>query len=286
VAPPGPRLAVDLSGGLIRVLEGAPGGPIRCGSGGSPAGSFVDGRITDPAAVGGALRQLLARAEIHETRALVAINDSLASFRTLSFPASATDQAIDSAVAKQFPMDPERMATRWAEIRETSVKKDVFAVAWDRALVNRITDAAKAAGLDPVVVDLKSACVARAVAYPSCVVVDMGADPVDIFLIAGHVPQVWHSLKLDQSRTDMTSSLVTALSSVLRFYERRRDTDFGPASPILIAGEQVVSAQLLSALSSALGHPAEPLPAPRRVPADIRHGTYLTCLGLIMRRIQ
>jgi hypothetical protein len=84
----------------------------------------------------------------------------------------------------------------------------------------------------------------------------------------------------------MTSSLVTALSSVLRFYERRRDTDFGPASPILIAGEQVVSAQLLSALSSALGHPAEPLPAPRRVPADIRHGTYLTCLGLIMRRIQ
>ena len=51
---------------------------MRCGSGGTPAGSLVDGKVIDVSAVGSALRQLLARTEIHETKALIAASDGVA----------------------------------------------------------------------------------------------------------------------------------------------------------------------------------------------------------------
>ena len=77
------RLAIDLTGGLIRVVDGALGGPMRCGSGGTPAGSLVDGKVVDVVGVGSALRQLLARTDIENTQALIAASDSVASFRVL-----------------------------------------------------------------------------------------------------------------------------------------------------------------------------------------------------------
>src|SRR4029077_3506305 len=168
---------------------------MRCGSGGSPAGAIVGGRIVDPGAVATALRQLLARTEINETRAVLAASDSIATFRVLRFPPATTDQAIDSAVAKELPLDPERMATRWLALDLTDHYRAIYAVAWDRSLVKNLTDAAKGAGLEATAVDLKSACVARVVALPSCVVLDMTSNPVDIILIDDYVPQVSHSFE-------------------------------------------------------------------------------------------
>ena len=80
------RLALDLSGGTLRVLDGVPGGPMRCGEAAPPPGAFERGRVLDPAALGQAIRQLLARTEISATRALIAASDVIASFRMLTFP--------------------------------------------------------------------------------------------------------------------------------------------------------------------------------------------------------
>jgi len=285
VAALGSRLAVDLSGGLIRVLDGALGGPLRCGSGGTPPGALVEGKVLDVAGVGSALRQLLARTEVQENRALVAVSDSLASFRVLTLPPTATDAAIDSAVAKEFLLDPEKMAIRWVDLHLTPQSRTVYAAAWDRSLVKRITESVKLAGVEPVVVDLKSACVARAVAEPSCIVVDLSAEPAEIFLIDKHVPQVWHSVQLNvPPGEDVGPALVGPLGTVLRFYKRRRDTDFASNAPILVSAERELPARAMTYLSQNLGHPVEPLPMPARVPPDVRHSTYLTCLGLIMRR--
>src|SRR3981081_627657 len=116
MAPPVTRLAVDLTGGLIRVVSGALGGPMRCGSGGTPLGSLVDGKVLDANAVGSALRQLLARTDIAEKQALSAASDSVASFRVLKLPLQASDQDVDAAVARELPLDPERMSTRWLDV--------------------------------------------------------------------------------------------------------------------------------------------------------------------------
>ena len=258
---------------------------MRCGSGGTPAGALVGGKVMDSSSVGGALRQLLARTEIQETRALIAVNDALATFRVLRFPAATTDQLIDSAVAKELSLDPERMATRWVDLDRSAEHRTVYALAWERSYVKRITEAAKFAGLEAIAVDLKSACVARVVAEPSCVVLDMSSDPIEIFLFDGHVPQLWHSFQLNVAiGDDLGPALIPPLRSVLRFYKRRPAADFDANSPILISGEQVLPAQMAANLAQSLGHPVTALPAPARVPQEIRHSTYLTCIGLLMRR--
>ncbi len=279
------RLAIDLSGGLIRVVDGALGGPIRCGSGGTPAGSLVDGKVLDVSAVGSALRQLLARTEIHESRALLAASDAVATFRVLKLPLAASDQDVDAVVARELPLDPERMSTRWIDVSTDERQRLVYAVSWDRSLIKNITDAARFAGLDPIAVDLKSICIARAVAAPACVLLDIASSPAEIVLIDGHVPQVWHSFELNGAAgDDMGPALAGPLRTVLRFYERRRDTEFEPTAPILIAGEQVLSSRATTALGQQLLHPVAPLSIPARVPPEIRFSTYLTCLGLLMRR--
>ena len=258
---------------------------MRCGSGGTPAGSLVDGKVLDVSAVGSALRQLLARAEIEETRALIAASDAVATFRVLKLLPTATDQAVDAAVARELPFDPERMSTRWVDVTSGPNQRLIYAVSWDRSLIKNITEAARYAGLDPVAVDLKSACVARAVAASACVVLDISSSPAEIILIDGHVPQVWHSFQLNGAGgDDIGPSLSAPLRTVLRFYERRRDTEFEPAAPILIAGEQMLSSRATTALNHQLEHPVAPLPIPARVPPDLRFTTYLTCLGLLMRR--
>jgi hypothetical protein len=246
---------------------------------------LVDGRIMDVGGVSNALRALLARAEIRGTRALIAVSDALASFRVLKFPADATDQAIDSATTKELPADPDRMASWWTDVHQDGHGRVVFAAVWDRNLVKRAADVARGAGLEPTVVELKSLCIARAVTEASCVVVDISASPVEIFVIDNHVPQVWHSFELTvPAGEDIGPALVVPLRQVLRFYGRRRDVDFRATSPILIAGDQTVSSQTFSRLEEVLGHPVASLVAPPRVPEDVRHGTYLTCLGMLMRR--
>ncbi|HEY4888269.1 MAG TPA: hypothetical protein VIJ58_06785 [Candidatus Dormibacteraeota bacterium] len=285
MALPVTRLAIDLTGGLIRVVDGALGGPMRSGSGGTPAGSLVDGKVLDVNAVGSALRQLLARTEIEETRALIAASDAVATFRVLKLPPAASDQDVDAAVARELPLDPERMSTQWLQLSNGQHHRLVYAVSWDRALIKSITDAVRFAGLDPITVDLKSACLARAVAEPACVVLDMASSPAEIVLIDGHVPQVWHSFRLDVAAgDDIGPALAGPLRTVLRFYERRRDTEFEPTAPILIAGEQVLSSHATTTLSQQFEHPVVPLPIPARVPLEIRYTNYLTCLGLLMRR--
>jgi len=258
---------------------------MRCGSGGTPAGSLVNGRVMDVSAVGVALRQLLARTEILETRALVAASDSVATFRVIKLPPAASDQDVDAAVARELPLDPERMSTRWLDVSLGQDHRAVYAVSWDRALVKSITDTARVAGLDPIAVDLKSACLARGVSEAACVIVDVASDPAEIVLIDGYVPQVWHPFRLEVAAgDDIGPALASPLRTVLRFYKRRRDTEFESTAPIFIASEQVLSSWATTALSEQLEHRVAPLPVPARVPPEVRHATYITCLGLIMRR--
>jgi hypothetical protein len=257
---------------------------MRCGSGGTPSGSFVGGKITDPIGVGSALRQLLARSEIHESRAMVAASDALATFRVLSLPASTPDSNVDSVVAKEFPLDDGRMAAKWVDVRTDARDRVVFATAWDRSLIKGLTDTVKAAGLEPVVVDLKSACIARTVTDTSCIVVDMTSIPTEIVLIDGSVPLLSHHVEISSHTSDdLLPALAEPLRSVIRYASRRPDSGFGAKAPILVASDQPPAPHAMATLSNLLRRPVEALSIPRRVP-DIRYATYLACIGLLMRR--
>lgn len=258
---------------------------MRCGTASLPDGSWAAGKVTDPNAVGHVIKQLHARLEISQTRAHVAVSDVAGSFRVLDLDGKATEQEVAGAVSRELQLDPQRFATGWVDVGSTDDRRTIYAAAWDRATVKTVTDAVMLAGLDPTVVELKSAAVVRTVPEASCLLIDLVANPAEIVLIDRNVPQIWHGFELTAATPDgLPEALAPQVHSVVRFYRRKRDVAFGHESPVLISSEQTLPAQVLNDLADLIGHPARELQAPPRVPANVRHATYLTCLGLIMRR--
>jgi hypothetical protein len=277
------RLALDLSGGTLRVLEGMPGGPMRCGESAAPHGALEGGRVLDATALAQALRQLLARTDITATRALIAASDAIASSRVLTFPRGTQDSEIDAAVKAQLNMGSDRMAMRHIEVPGEREERTIFATVWDRSQVQSIASAVRQAGLEPAAVDLKSLCVARAIPVSSCILLDMTDDPCEAVLIDDRVPRTAHSFRLE-SGGDLALALANGLKPVLAFQRRSGATGFGPESPILVRSDQQLPTLLTGRLEKLIGHPVDPLPRPPRVDPDVRFVPYLTCIGLVMRR--
>jgi hypothetical protein len=260
---------------------------MRCGETALPPGALQGGRVVDPEALGKALRQVLARTEITATRAMIAVSDAIASFRVLSFPEETSDLEVDNAIKKELPAATPRMALWQIEVQNDRPERTVYAAVWDRSHVQAIADVARQAGLEPAAVELKSLCLARALPLHSCIVVDLSGDPVEAILIDDHLPRVWHGFQLQPApKNDLASSIAVGLRPVLNFYERRPAAggSFGPDSPILLRSEQILPDQIMKRLTRLTGHRVEPIPQPARVPAEVRHETYLACIGLIMRR--
>ncbi len=271
---------------MIRVLEGNPGGPMRSGEAAAPAGSMTGGIVTDGGAVARVLRQLLARTEVTETRALIAASDSLASFRVLSFAKDASEQEIETTVQMQLPTDSSRMGVHRHQLSRNGAATTIYAVAFDRGAIQSLAATARLAGVEPIVVELKSISVARAASLASCVVLDLAVEPAEVFLIDAHLPRLWHSFKAKlETGDDDLGRVAAGLRTVLNYYKRPpTGADFGRDVPVLISGDHSLPSQGVAALEQLVGHPVGVLPAPPRVPPEVRHGAYLACLGLIMRR--
>lgn len=258
---------------------------MRTGSAAIPGNAFSEGKITDPGGVARAIKPLLARTETTLTRAMVAVSDALATFRVIHLPPTAMNKDVDAALARELPFDPQRTATRWLELEATAAGRIVYAAAWDKGLLAAVIDAIKQSGLEPAVVELKSASVARAVPVATCVLVDLTVQPAEVVLIDRHLPQVWHSFSAeDDLGTDVAVSLAHGLRSILRFYRRHTNGEFAPDVPVYVSAEQALPPNALRELAREINQPAMALPAPPRVPTAVRHATYLTCLGLLMRR--
>jgi hypothetical protein len=259
---------------------------MRCGEAAAPPGSFDGGRVLDAQALGRALKQLLARTEVTTTRALISASDAIASFRVVTFPKDTADGEIDGAIKSQLPVSSPRMVLRQAEVRTGHDERTVYAAVWDRSLVQAIAETARQAGVEPVVVDLKSLCVARAIDQRSCILLDLTAEAHEVILIDEHVPRVWHTFRPD-GQGDLAQSLAGGLKPVLAFYQRRTGSSgFGLKSPILVRSEQALPTLMAGRLERLTGHSVQPLPPPARIPSDLRYSPYLACIGLVMRRRQ
>jgi hypothetical protein len=257
---------------------------MRCGESAVPEGALEGGRVLDAVALGQALRHLLARTEVVTTRALIAASDMIASFRILTLPQGVTDAEIDAEVRRQLPLGSSRMALRHIEVLKGRGQRTLYATVWDRGQVQLIADTARHAGLEPLVVDLKSLCVARAVPLNSCILLDLLAEPNEAVLIDERVPRVWHTFKIESSG-DVAASLATALKPVLGFYRHSGSATFGSDSPILIRADQQLPSQVTVRLEQLTGQPVGPLPQPHRIQHEVRFGSFLTCIGLVMRRL-
>src|SRR5438067_431950 len=81
----------------------------------------------------------------------------------------------------------------------------------------------------------------------------LAAEPAEILLIDGHVPQVWQGFEFEEDTAEgLVAALAPPLRAVLRFYRTRRDVAFDHGSPVLISAEHSISLEALGRLSVAI----------------------------------
>jgi hypothetical protein len=175
------------------------------------------------------------------------------------------------------------MALRLVDVKGNPDDRTVYAVVWDRARTVALAEAAKEAGLSPVVAELKSLCLARVVPLASCIVLDITEDTREVFVVDDHLPRLWHTFKTDKD-LPLVDELARGLKPVLFYLRRLTGTSLGPDSPILVRSHPQLPTGLREGLAALTGHPIEPFPQPPRVPDSVQHNTYLSCIGLLMRR--
>jgi hypothetical protein len=237
------------------------------------------GRVVDPGLLGHGLKGLLSASGITCTRAMFAASDAIATFRVLTFPAGTPDDEVDAAVRAELPLGDARLGLRRFEVSNGHEARNVYAIVWDRSQVEAISAAAKEAGLRAMVVDLKSLCLARAVPVRSYIICDLTADPCEAVLVDDRIPRVRHTFTFDS-----TTDLAVELKPVLSFYRGQRNAPFSSEAPILIRSDQPQAPEVTRRLEQLTGHAVDVVPRPQRIDPDIDHSTYLTCIGLGMRR--
>ena len=180
-------VGVDLDTDSVAAAFPAAGGGVRAAVQPLADGAFSGGEIVDVDAVADALRTLFGRAKLTKQVRLAVASQGVA-FRTLRLPLIENPEQLKSAVRfqaqEQIPMPLDSAVIDHQVIgahvgEDGSRQIDVAVVAARRQSIDTILLAARAAGLDPVGIDLAAFGMIRALAGGTAgPVAAVGAEPV------------------------------------------------------------------------------------------------------------
>ena len=168
-------VGLDIEADSIAAVEVAANGSIAVGATGImplEPGLARDGEVSDPEALGEAIRQLFAENKLPRT-VRVGIANQRVVVRTLRIPVITDNNELETAIRFQaqdyIPMPLDDAVLDWqvleptAELRESG-QMDVVLAAARRETVENLTEAVRAAGLRPVGIDVSAFAMIRALA--------------------------------------------------------------------------------------------------------------------------
>jgi type IV pilus assembly protein PilM len=182
-------VGLDVEAGSVAATEVASNGDsavAKFGVAPLGAGVFSDGEVSDPEALGDALKELFSNHKLSKTVRVGLANQRVA-VRTLRLPLIEDHGELETAIRfqaqDQIPMPLEQAVLDWQVVGHAAGENgepqvDVMAVAARRDMLGGLMGALTRAGLRPVGIDLSAFGMIRALARESYVPVDPG-DYVD-----------------------------------------------------------------------------------------------------------
>jgi type IV pilus assembly protein PilM len=238
-------VGVDIGSAAIKVVELSNGGAPRiraAASAPTPAGTLEEGRIKDVQAVGQTLRGLVQSSGIKTKRAVAAVNGQVALIREVRMPKLGPDeiqQASSFEVQRYLPYpisDVTFDAVIVGEGKDNGAARvDVLVVAARTDVLRQHAAALKAAGLEPIVLEVEPLAVARAVANRgvpdhATACVHVGSTVTMILVIEGEAPRVIRTVAFG------TTQLLDAAASHLAASGEPRE---GLAARLAAQGEAI-----------------------------------------------
>ncbi len=208
----GTVVGVDIGSARIKAVEIGRGGgglTIRAaGSAPTPAGAVQEGKITDPQAVGRALREALASAGIRTRQAVASVNGQVAIVREVrmpKLPPAEVKAAARFEVERYLPYPIAEVTYDTFVVGEFkdngNTRLDVLVAAARTDVLTQHLTALKAAGLEPEILDVEPFALARAMTVGGkqaqnriVIYVHIGAENTGIVIADGHVPRVMRTV--------------------------------------------------------------------------------------------
>jgi len=208
----GTALGVDIGSARIKAVElsrSGGGAVIRAaGSVPTPAGAIQEGRITDPQAVGRALRELVASAGIRTRNSVASVSGQVAVVREVrmpKLPPAEVKAAARFEVERYLPYPIAEVTYDTFVVGEFkdngNTRLDVLVAAARTDVLSQHVTALKAAGLEPEILDVESFALARAMTARGkqaqnkiIIYIHIGAENTGIMIADGPVPRVMRTV--------------------------------------------------------------------------------------------
>ena len=279
-----PVVCLDFGRDRLTALEVLNGAVTRWISRPLPQDALTSGDPVLPEYLGDAVRQALARAGMVSKRARIALPDEATVSRQVTLPPMARRdlaRAMQFAAERHIPFPIDRARWAWDVIAQDHDRITVYLVATWRDVVERYAEMARAAALEPEVLEPRAVSVARALDQDQALVLDAGLSRLHAMLVVTGQPTFVDEVPVGTVVLDERE----ALDRLLQRAYRHQSTVAGPPgrlAPILLAGDledadlplPVAGRPVSEVLNGQLPH----------TPQGFRPGAYLANLGLSMRR--
>jgi hypothetical protein len=183
----GSLVCLDFSLNRLCALEVADGEVLRWALQPLAPGSLRGGDPADVAALAEGVRWTLRQAAITARRARLAVSDDAAVARVVEVPRMPRRHlrgAVRYLSEQQTPFPPGQASLAWDVLeRRGGTQRVYLAAAW-RDVVQRLAETARAAGLEPEVIEPRSLAVGRAVGQEQAIVLDAADMQVRLTYVA------------------------------------------------------------------------------------------------------
>lgn len=285
-------ITIDFDGSTVRFLLVRGGAVTKWESLSVPPEQMSQGIVHDPASVGRALSELLARHEVRRGKVVTSVTGQRAISRLLTLP-PVKDRLLEGAlrhkVRQEMTLPIDETDLSWHVIHRSAGSMEVYVLAIPRDAIDRQVETLAAAGLRPAAMDVRPLALARLAGSESGILLNLEEHSLSVLVLQHSLPVVSRTVPFGIGRSAAEARLELLIQELTRttkfFNEGHRETPLDPSAPLYATGEQFDTPEFLEAVTQRHTGPVHVPAGPLPHPDDLPLATYSVNLGLAAKKV-
>ena len=284
-------ITLEISSTDIRLMEAEKGKVTKWASFSLEPSIFEEGVISDPQALGAAVKQLMTSSGISGRNVTASVGGLYSISRIVMVPTplgvSVSREAVLEEARGVMPLSEDELYLSWQTITTGEGGQQVLVVGVPRDVIDSEVQALRAAGLNPRVLDLKAMALIRAVNREQALILNIEPTSFDTIMVVNGIPEIIRTTAWrqdDLTLEDRAEHLALTLELAVGFYNSHHPgVPLDPATPLFITGQMSGDLALTEELQARVGYLMEPLAPPLEYPAHLPVSQYAVNIGLALK---
>ena len=254
-------------------------------------GLLKEGVISDPQAVGMALKAILDSLSMSGGRVIASITGFRSIARVLELPKMNPDlleEAVTREARREMPVPMEDVYLSWQPMGVSDGHQRIFALGVPRDILDPLLRTMTTARRALSAVDTKPLALARCANREEAIIADVEPDSADIVVVTRGVPVIMRTVVERAGEPDGDERLQRFRDEVARtvkFYnDTHRQEPLEPSTPIFLTGSLAEPA-MTGSLEAFEPYPVESLSPPLDYPPDLPLQRYAVNIGLALKEV-